>query len=254
MRKVGAVMANDLNPHSYRYLIENYTLNNRSKTKSKEIEYKKSLIRNSTKMPEPLLKTEEFKFNPADAFTGFNLDGNDFIRKKLKYHLVEILNYRLFNKIDMDQAKFYVLMNLPAMSVEFLSSFNSLYDQKETELIRQKFDEKILKNFHLNIFCYHFAKTEDDDLNNIKQRIIKEIFKDESISIESKFVRKVAPAKDMYCSMFKLKFNNFFTRQETHDKSSIDATEALPVNGKKKLNELDHDQIDESVKKILKTD
>ena len=246
MRKVGAVLANDLNPHSYRCLIENYTLNNRSKTKSKEIEYKKSLIRNSTKIPEPLIKTEEFKFNPTNSFTGFNLDGNDFIRKKLKYHLVEILNYRLFNKIELELGKFYVLMNLPAMSVEFLGSFKNLYDAKETLLIKQAFDENFLKKFRLNIYCYHFAKTDDDDLNNIKQRIIKDIFNDETISIDSKFVRKVAPNKDMFCSMFQLKFSNFFEKNEIQDNSS---------NGeKKKLDELDDNSTDESAKKILKTD
>jgi hypothetical protein len=32
------------------------------------------------------------------------------------------------------------------------------------------------------------AKTEDDDLNNIKQRIIKEIFKDEIVKIFIKFL------------------------------------------------------------------
>ena len=243
MRKVSAVLANDLNPHSYRYLIENYTLNNRSKTKTKEIEYKKSLIRNSTKLPEPLLKTDEFKFNPIDSFTGFNLDGNEFIRKKLKYHLVEILNYRLFNKIDMELGKFYVLMNLPAMSVEFLDSFNNLYDPKETQLIKENFDENFLKKFRLNIYCYHFAKTEDDDLNNIKQRIIREILKDESILIDSKFVRKVAPNKDMFCSMFQLKFSNFFAQSGIQESAARE---------KKKLDELEDGLTDESASKFLK--
>ena len=257
IRKLNAVLANDLNPHSYRHLIENYTLNNRSKTKSKEIEFKKSLIRNTTKVPQPLLPTDAFKFNPMESFVGFNLDGKDFIRTKIKYHLVELLNYRHVNAIELQLGKFYVLMNLPAMSVEFLHAFNDLYDADETRIIKATFSEKFLADFRLNIYCYHFAKTEDDDLNAIKQRIVKEIYKDDSLTIDSKYVRKVAPNKDMYCSMFQLKFSNFFAREEL--KKECEAVgKDVPASGtcgKVKLDGLDLEANEnESPNKVLKTE
>jgi tRNA (guanine37-N1)-methyltransferase len=230
IRKVNHVLANDLNPHSYRYLIENYTLNNRSKTKSKQIQFRKSLIRNTTKTPPALLGDSHFKFSPLENFTGFNLDGKDFIRTVLKYHLVELLNYRQVNEIELGLGKFYVLMNLPAMSLEFLASFTLLYTQEEAQLIRSHFDAAFLEKFNLNIFCYHFAKTEDDELNVMRKRIAEEIFSDQSLTIDSKWIRKVAPNKDMYCSMFKLGFRHFFTSGEKKKLDKLELDETAPSN------------------------
>lgn len=212
-RKISACLSNDLNPNSYKYLLENYKNNNKSKTKLKELEFRKTLIKRST-IPEQVIPTENFKFDPYQFFMAFNLDGREFIRTKVKYHLIEFLNYRLVNKFDFEKenSKYYALMNLPAMSVEFLDSFVDLYTNEEIEKIKQVFDEKILKNFKLNVFCYHFCKGDETELIKIQQRIKNEIYQDQNLNIESKYVRKVAPNKDMFCTMFKIGFDNFFSK------------------------------------------
>ena len=226
-KRVSAVLANDLNPESYRHLCDNYKLNNKSKTKQKELESKVKFLKNTTKVPALLLDSKNnFMFSPYDTFLAFNFDGRDFIRTKVKYHLVEYLNFRQFNKIDLEQGKFYVLMNLPALSIEFLDSFYSLYDANEVEIIKKTFDEKFLNDFNLNVYCYHFAKCvekgDNVDLDAIKERIKKEIYKDESLDIDSKFVRKVSPNKDMFCSMFKLKFKHLFGSESKTNKTKLD--------------------------------
>ena len=216
-RGVSSVLANDLNPESYRYLIENFKQNNKSKTRLKELETRRAFVK-GTVIPEFVLKASSFKFSPHEAFVAFNMDGREFIRSKVKFHLIEILNYRLVNKIDlaedMNRSKYNVLMNLPALSLEFLDSFNNLYDPEETTVIRQRMDARVLRGFRLSIFCYHFCKGDEAELENIKQSIKKDTYKDENLVVESKWVRKVAPAKDMYCTMFKLGFEHLLYNQK----------------------------------------
>lgn len=218
-KKLSAVLANDLNPNSYRFLVDNYKSNNKSKTKIKEQETRKLLVKRS-KIPNNILSTESFKFDPYQPFLAFNLDGREFIRTKVKHHLVEILNYRLANSWDLKDPKyrFYVLMNLPAMSVEFLDSFVNLYDSNEIEIIKKNFEESFLDYFHINIFCYHFVKGDQTDLVKVQERIRNDIYQDKDMTIESKYVRKVAPNKDMFCTQFKLGFKHFFSKNSLKTK------------------------------------
>ncbi len=120
-KKLEAVLANDLNPNSYRYLLENYKTNNRSKTKLKHQELRKAFIRQHP--PEAPVLESLFNFSPSQDFLAFNLDGRLFIQQKVKYHFIGMLNYLLKYKPDnVKSMKFHVLMNLPAMSVEFLGT------------------------------------------------------------------------------------------------------------------------------------
>lgn len=170
----------------------------------------------STKKADKPVLTSSFTFDPVQQFQAFNLDGREFITSKLKYHLIEMLKYRLLNDEMTDVlsgSKFYVLMNLPAMSIEFLDSFRGLYDSNEVESIRQHFPVEFLTRFGLNIFCYHFCKGEDVELEKLKNLIRSEIFGDETIEIESKYVRKVAPNKNMYCSMFTLRIEHMLMKK-----------------------------------------
>ena len=226
-RKCVAVMANDLNPNSFRYLLANYTFNNKSKLKKKEQEVKKGFVREHP--AEPAILESLFKFSPSQEFAAFNLDARLFIQEKLKYHFIEIIRYLLKHKKEtFATTQFYVLMNLPAMSVEFLDAFHDLYDNDETRLIKESLDEETRNSVCLNIYCYHFAKSNDSELERIQERIRTQIFKDESLKINSKHVRKVAPNKEMYCSMFKLKFGHLLT-DVTQEKENLNG-EDLNLN------------------------
>lgn len=211
-RKCLAVLANDLNPNSFRSLSGNYVLNNRSKLKKKDQDERKEYFK---KNPPPKLVLDynsgKFKFDVNQAFVAFNLDGREFIKNKLKCHFIEILNYQLKYK---NESKYYVLMNLPAISIEFLDSFKNLYDKNETELIKNHFDETTRKSSVLNIFCYHFCKYTEVDLKELQDKIAKEILEIESLKLNSKFVRKVAPNKDMFCTMFELSLEDLLARDD----------------------------------------
>lgn len=212
-KKLQAVLANDLNPNSFRYLLDNYTANNKSKMKKKEQELKRAFVRQHP-AEQPILKSV-FHFSPSQDFLSFNLDGRQFIEEKLKYHFIEILNYLLKYKPDeVKDMKFYVLMNLPAMSVEFLDAFKNLYDREESTEIKKHFNEDILENVGLNINCYHFSKTLENELEKIQERIKKEIIKDESLDVNSRHVRNVAPNKEMYVTTFNVKFKHLLTNEE----------------------------------------
>jgi tRNA G37 N-methylase Trm5 len=88
------VICNDLNPNSYKYLTENYSLNNKKKAKNAKL----FGALNSANTIEPVLSEENFSFDNNQVFLAYNLDGNDFIKKKLKFHLIEMINHRLNQK------------------------------------------------------------------------------------------------------------------------------------------------------------
>jgi tRNA (guanine37-N1)-methyltransferase len=223
-RKVSAVLANDLNPNSFKYLVENYQKNNNSKIKKRDLEVRKQFISKTMKVPSPPVlvdKEEKFKFDPTEIFAAYNLDGKQFIRTKLKYHLVEMLHFKQVN--NSNEGNFYVLMNLPAMSIEFLDSFWQLYDSEETSTIKARIDDSWLNRLKLNIFCYHFCKNSNEELDNIKKRIASEIFNDPELLVNSKFVRKVAPNKDMFCSMFQLGFKHLLSKKNKLDEKQAES-------------------------------
>jgi hypothetical protein len=114
-------------------------------------------------------------------------------------------------------------MNLPAMSIEFLPSLSNLYDHDESERIqnvliqnnKEIVGENEFKFNGLQVFVYHFVKT--DEIEKVKASIKNNIFKDSSLEITSRFVRKVAPCKDMFCSMFKLELTKHLLTLHRND-------------------------------------
>lgn len=194
------VVANDLNPNSYKFLVENYTLN-RSKTQIKKEEEDKRM-------------NKEFYQQFPIRFHAFNLDAKDFIKTELKTHLLKCLKFNLFEKYFM-KSKFFVLMNLPAIATEFLVGFNGLLNEHSNEirdLLLVSSDEKrrfLLESFKLSVFCYCFIKDEEDLLKT-KARVLSDLGAGDDLVIGARNVRKVAPNKEMYCLEFNLPFKVLF--------------------------------------------
>lgn len=140
------VLANDLNPESFRWLQHNCKLN---KVESK-------------------VRT-------------FNLDGRAFIQGPVREELPALLTQK---------AAVHVVMNLPALAIDFLDAFRALLPHDPPS-------DAQLPTVH----CYGFSK-EDDPARDVMQRASDTI----GFSLENcssvYFVRNVAPNKDMMCVSF----------------------------------------------------
>lgn len=152
------VLANDLNPHSFKWLQENV------------------------------------KINKVDQFIScFNMDGRDFIRNVVSEDLMS--EWKAFDSGEECKVKqFHITMNLPALAIEFLDSFNDWLDKYQEEI-------KQIKNITLPmIHCYCFVKrkpgceAENEILSRAESALGCKID-----TIDKIFhVRNVAPYKEMY--------------------------------------------------------
>lgn len=167
-KKKAFVFANDLNPVSYEYLQKNVNLN---KIKS--------------------------------GIECFNMDGRDFIKSVVKRDLLK----RWQEKEGSEQScHLHVIMNLPALAIEFLDAFKGLI--KETEK-PESFD----KIFLPKVYCYCFIdhnteaskKALEVELETATRDRVRGIL-GESVDRDMtiRYVRKVAPNKEMMCTMFSL--------------------------------------------------
>ncbi|XP_071116159.1 tRNA (guanine(37)-N(1))-methyltransferase-like [Haliotis cracherodii] len=125
-----------------------------------------------------------------DMLTAYNLDGRAFIRTVVKSDLMKRI------KSDPQGSNMHVLMNLPASAIEFLDCFVSLL--ADCDLVREDVDDANLPVVH----CYCFSKSVDPRKDVVEQgeRIIAKSLTDVSV----RFVRNVAPNKDMLCLTFRL--------------------------------------------------
>lgn len=95
-KKKCKVLANDLNPESFKWLQYNIKLN---------------------------------KVN--NLITVFNKDGADFIKDDIKYNLLQIQN-----EVKNGDGSIHITMNLPALAVTFLSAFRNLYTIDEMKSLK----------------------------------------------------------------------------------------------------------------------
>ncbi|KAI8744585.1 tRNA (guanine(37)-N1)-methyltransferase [Biomphalaria glabrata] len=168
-RKRCRVFTNDLNPHSFEYLNKNLKLN---------------------KVDLSLVKT-------------FNMDGRDFIKTVFKEDLVErIKEYAKLNNenaLYQDACKSFVLMNLPAIAVEFLSEFKSLLHDLPDSLRSTKLLEQTLPE----VLCYAFTPKTDAEAE-LKPRVETYLKHSLPANYKCRVVRNVAPNKEMVCLSFQL--------------------------------------------------
>ncbi|XP_043930416.1 tRNA (guanine(37)-N1)-methyltransferase isoform X2 [Protopterus annectens] len=147
-KKNCAVLANDLNPESCKWLVHNCKLNKVDRR----------------------VKT-------------FSLDGRDFILGPLKDELNKI-------STDVGNSSVHIIMNLPALAIDFLDAFKNLLD-------------KASNNNLPTVHCYGFSK-DDNPAKDIKEKAESVL----GVSLEGHCcvhqVRNVAPNKEMMCISFQL--------------------------------------------------
>jgi tRNA (guanine37-N1)-methyltransferase len=159
-RKGIRVLANDLNPESYKWLIKNAQLN-----------------------------------KVSDLITAFNKDGRDFLKDNFKKDILE-------RREKNDNGSEHIVMNLPALAIEFLDVFNNL-------LSREEIDQVCLKPPIVHIYCFIKAAKSEDFQALAKQCIEKklgsELSPESLITIHQ--VRNVALNKEMVRVSFLLTKN-----------------------------------------------
>lgn len=110
----------------------------------------------------------------------------------------------------------HFIINLPDSSISFLDAFIGLYDPlKDSEDFRDSIREKSrLPLLH----CYCFTKQVDDAETDICQRVSEvlntEINSNTVKRFELKFVRAVAPHKDMYRLTFELPLHVLLSKSD----------------------------------------
>ncbi|XP_075874178.1 tRNA (guanine(37)-N(1))-methyltransferase isoform X2 [Nelusetta ayraudi] len=155
-RRGANVLANDLNPESYRWLQHNGKLN--------KVEKK--------------VRT-------------YNLDGRAFIQGPVKQELPALLK---------DKVNVHLVMNLPALALEFLDAFRGLLPEEHL------YDENLP-----TVHCYCFSKDDNPEADVMRKASLSL-----GVPLENRcsvhFVRNVAPNKDMMCVRFSLPKEVLFSR------------------------------------------
>lgn len=177
-KKKCTVLANDLNPESFKWLNVNAKKN-------------KCCTR---------IKT-------------FNKDGRDFIRQELRADLLERWKtIRPDNKY-----KIHIVMNLPAMAVEFLDVFRDLLAPEDP----MQFQNVIIPVVHVYTFVKGTSDKETLAIEAVEANL-KSTLSDNLLGVH--FVRNVAPNKDMFRVSFRLSKDILFSYSRKRQKSPCTTT------------------------------
>lgn len=175
-RKKCRVLANDLNPESFKALKENAKLN----------------------------KVE-------GNLSTYNLDGREFIRNVIRKDIVE--EWKGFDRGDIVLVKkFHIAMNLPAMATEFLDAFRGWLDEDREEVLKLK--EITLPIVHCYCFIKGvFDEPEQEVIKKVEE--VLQVKLEKSAIVQIVEVRKVAPNKDMFRISFHLPRSVIFTEPDS---------------------------------------
>ncbi|NWS70420.1 TRM5 methyltransferase, partial [Crotophaga sulcirostris] len=154
------VFANDLNPESYNWLLHNCKLNK---------------VDNKIK--------------------AFNMDGRDFLLGPVREELRKELPL-----LKGEQKTFHIVMNLPALAIEFLDVFRHL-------LVGEPWSAAGLPTVH----CYGFSK-HDDPAKDIQERAEASLGTSLDGRCSTYLVRNVAPNKEMLCISFQIPVDVLYKR------------------------------------------
>ncbi|KAJ9079374.1 tRNA(m(1)G37)methyltransferase [Entomophthora muscae] len=175
-KKGSQVYANDLNPASHQFLVQNLALN---------------------------------KINPPSGtpkVNAYNLDGRDFLRKAFNDLIDSQTKESTSNPIRLFD---HVVMNLPATALEFLDGFRGIVANQVAQRIKKA------PTVHVHCFSTCLEDPLLDVLQRASQALGREItVAGDEASLH--FVRKVAPKKDMFCLSFKLALEDLITPKQNH--------------------------------------
>ncbi|XP_058472118.1 tRNA (guanine(37)-N1)-methyltransferase [Solea solea] len=129
----------------------------------------------------------------------FNLDGRAFIQGPVKQELPALLK---------GKGSVHVVMNLPALALEFLDAFRGLLQEQAP------CDDPLP-----TVYCYGFSKDDDPETD-----VVRRASHSLGFSLENRcsvhFVRNVAPNKDMMCVRFTLPKEVLFGSSSEQTESS----------------------------------
>ncbi|XP_051504381.1 tRNA (guanine(37)-N1)-methyltransferase-like [Myxocyprinus asiaticus] len=134
--------------------------------------------------------------------TCFNMDGRDFIRGPVRERLPALMK---------GSQKIHMVMNLPALALEFLDAFKDLLGSEPDQGL--SFKENLPR-----VHCYGFSK-EDDPQKDVVERAEASL----KVSLQGQcsvhMVRNVAPNKEMMCVSFTLPKGVLYSKH-TQDRDS----------------------------------
>ncbi|KAI6213159.1 Prolyl-tRNA synthetase [Aphelenchoides besseyi] len=142
---------------------------------------------------------ENIKLNKVstEKIEVFNMDGSEFIKQV--FPSVFELHAKTAN--DEKQLDFHFVMNLPALALTFLPSFIGVLSDNQKSLVH---------NCNFIVHCHTFVKATEDQLPDEWYRKRAQELTEEQLQPyepeiqEIRYVRNVAPKKNMYCVVLKL--------------------------------------------------
>ncbi|KAI5108373.1 tRNA (guanine(37)-N1)-methyltransferase isoform X1, partial [Silurus meridionalis] len=131
------------------------------------------------------------KLNKVDSkVTTFNLDGREFIQGPMRERLPDLI------KSSGSSSAIHVIMNLPALALDFLDAFRGLLRGGEGD---PNPDDHVLPRLHV----YGFSK-EDEPERDVLERAELKLGTSLKGRSEVHMVRNVAPNKEMMCVSFSM--------------------------------------------------
>ena len=137
-----------------------------------------------------------------DHFHTYNLDGGEFIKSMFPSVLLK------YYQDPLESQDLHVLMNLPALAVTFLPNFMNLVAGNDEDIV----NNWTKKNPPL-IHVYSFSK----DGTDLAEKCCEMLKVEEIQDLTVKFVRDVAPQKEMYRITFPLQLNFLLKNSESNE-------------------------------------
>ena len=129
-----------------------------------------------------------------EGFHCYNMDGREFIKSVVKDDLINQCTKLEKNKT------IHIVMNLPALAIEFLDAFKDLFAGDET------LTSKAIVLPKVYCYCFTDIKINEDKnkQNEVRERVKGVVGDSVETDLAVRFVRNVAPNKDMMCVTFTL--------------------------------------------------